>query len=442
MQIGTYVIVVSVVLLIVNGPQEQDYGDASFHDLITVMYAWIWALILLILMLVAGFIVCFVDLQKRKVWFRFVVLLVARATAFSLNLTSGKALILPANKFWLIVNICIKVVSGIIYTKAIVVQSTAVEQKVFVPLNAAFIVFVNALTGIAIWRDFEVVQSWVGYTCVFLLLALGCGLLLGDLGLLQETSPETFRGARPSMFRKAERTKLLTKLKAFGTIPEEDGMDDFMSHSGDQEESITPSLKTPPQEVSPPINRRDQLRHSRRQRSTRSKAAWMSLYSQAANAHPRSTTHDNPHELIRWQSLRQQLELEMSASDLQSAGDLHTTTVSSGDGGDGSSFQVEKRTRFADEVAPELEKRTRFSDEVAPELEKRTRFSDEVAAEAAPAPPARMTSLEENANETDGSSSCCDVVESTNSITQTMDNNTDTTSDPKDSEKSYTSWSA
>ena len=76
--------------------------------------------------------------------------------------------------------------------KAIVVQLMAVEQKVFVPLNAAFIISVNALTGIAIWRDYGKVERWVGYSCVFLLLPLGGGLLLGDLGLLQEASPERF----------------------------------------------------------------------------------------------------------------------------------------------------------------------------------------------------------------------------------------------------------
>ena len=47
---------------------------------------------------------------------------------------------------------------------------TLAEQKLFVPINAAMIVFINALTGILIWEDWRVVQSWLGYACVFLLL--------------------------------------------------------------------------------------------------------------------------------------------------------------------------------------------------------------------------------------------------------------------------------
>ena len=219
MQIGTYVIVVSVVLLIVNGPESQNYGDTTFQQLISQLYALIWACLLTGAMLVCGFIVTFVDLQhtKRKWWFKYVVLLLlAGGTAFALNLSTGKALVLPTNRFWLAINIVVKIVSGMIYTRAILVQSTAVEQKVFVPINAAFIVLINALTGIIIWEDGKVVSSWVGYACVFLLLALGCGLLLGDLGLLQESSPETFLGARASMVYRENREDMLDRLQHFG----------------------------------------------------------------------------------------------------------------------------------------------------------------------------------------------------------------------------------
>ena len=214
MQIGTYVIVVSVILLIVNGPGPQDYGNTTFQELINRPHALIWFWMLLISMTVSGIFVLFTDLHKRKEWFRFFILLVARSSGFALNLTTGKGLALETDRFWLIVNIAIKILSGIVYTKAIVVQSTAVAQKVFVPLNAALIIFVNAMTGIFIWEDYNVMQSWTGYVCVFLLLVLGCSLLLGDVGLLQETAPETFLAAKPGLL--LGRHELLNNLKEFG----------------------------------------------------------------------------------------------------------------------------------------------------------------------------------------------------------------------------------
>ena len=42
MQIGTYVIVIAVILLIVNGPAAQEYGDTTFEDVITDIKAMIW----------------------------------------------------------------------------------------------------------------------------------------------------------------------------------------------------------------------------------------------------------------------------------------------------------------------------------------------------------------------------------------------------------------
>ena len=142
MMIGTFVIVISVILLTVNGPAAQDYGSTTFEEIISVPKAMIWSIILMIGMLVAGLIVLLVDLSSRKAWQKYAVLLTSRASAFAILLSTGKALVLPCSQAWLITNIVLKVVSGGIYTRAIVVQSTIVEQKTFVPVNAVTIMFV------------------------------------------------------------------------------------------------------------------------------------------------------------------------------------------------------------------------------------------------------------------------------------------------------------
>jgi hypothetical protein len=85
--------------------------------------------------------------------------------------------------------VVIKLISGSLYTTAIVVQSFAVDQAVFVPFNATLIMLANALTGIIIWEDWRSVQSWLGYMCVFALLGLGCDLLL-SIPLLNDENPE------------------------------------------------------------------------------------------------------------------------------------------------------------------------------------------------------------------------------------------------------------
>ena len=92
--------------------------------------------------------------------------------------------------------------SGGIYTYAILVQSTAVEQARFVPINVTTIILTNAVTGVIIWEDWRVVASWYGYCCVFALLALGCDLLL-SVPLLNGDNPQFGVHKRASVVRQS-----------------------------------------------------------------------------------------------------------------------------------------------------------------------------------------------------------------------------------------------
>jgi hypothetical protein len=73
-----------------------------------------------------------------------------------------------------------------------------VEQSKFVPLNATLIILVNAVTGIIIWEDWRVVQSWIGTVVSFALLGIGCDLLL-TVPLLNSENAEFGVSKRVSM---------------------------------------------------------------------------------------------------------------------------------------------------------------------------------------------------------------------------------------------------
>lgn len=215
MQIGTYIVVIAVALLLRVGPGVQE--DQVFEDLITKPWAAIWSLVLIVAMLISALPVIpgLYDLTNFSMWKRYAILLTVRSTAFAINLTTGRALILKAPREWIIISVVIKVLSGIIYTRAIVVQSTVVEQASFVPLNAVLTLFVNALTGIIIWEDWRVIGDWTGYVCVFLLFILGSGLLLGDMPLLSEADPEAFR-AGFAVARGSGQRKLISRIMSYG----------------------------------------------------------------------------------------------------------------------------------------------------------------------------------------------------------------------------------
>ena len=232
MQIGTYVIAVAAVLLIEVGPGVQE--DQNFQELIEKPLAATWSLLLCIAMLLSSiplapgkFEVAKIQQQSK----RSAVLATARATSFVLNLTTSRAFASAAPLPWLIPSIIIKVVSGIVHVRAIVVQSTAVKQAVFVPLNTIATLFVNAITGIIVWEDWKVVGDWLGYVCVYLLFFLGICLLLGSITPLQETDPGAFR-ARWGLALPPQRRATIERIRNYGSRQEYDGISDIAEQSG------------------------------------------------------------------------------------------------------------------------------------------------------------------------------------------------------------------
>mmetsp|Transcript_13754 Transcript_13754/g.19220 ORF Transcript_13754/g.19220 Transcript_13754/m.19220 type:complete len:380 (+) Transcript_13754:198-1337(+) len=201
MRVGTYVIAVATVMLPIVGPGVQQ--EQQFDELVHHLHTGLWlGLLLTGMMITTAFLTLGITQYKEKI--RIAILLVARSTSFTLNLTVSRAFILAPGHSFLLACIIIKVVSGAIYTYAIVVQSTTVEQNTFVPLNATIIILVNALTGVIVWEDWMVVESWLGYLCVFILLALGCDLLLST-PILNADNQEYGRIATEKLLRSQKR---------------------------------------------------------------------------------------------------------------------------------------------------------------------------------------------------------------------------------------------
>jgi hypothetical protein len=211
MQVGTLVIVVAVIMLPSVGPTTQE--DQDIGELMSHWYAKAWFMLLVILSFGTGILLP-LHISKYSQTIRMVILLAARASSLCVNLTVSRSFILGPSGVTLIILVVIKLLSGFIYTTAIVVQSFSVEQSKFVPLNATLIILVNAITGIIIWEDWRVVQSWVGYVCVFALLGLGCDLLL-SVPLLSSENPDFGVGRRASMIPPVHRrvSKLISNTR-------------------------------------------------------------------------------------------------------------------------------------------------------------------------------------------------------------------------------------
>lgn len=152
MRIGTYIVVIAVILLPIVGPAAQD--DQDIATLLTTWYALIWTTLLLMGIMLSSVFMIALHVHKLKEWNAILLLLAARATCFAVNLTASKIMIMKSSRIILSISIVLKISSGAMQTYAIVVQSTAVTQARFIPLNASALIIVNALTGMIIWVRF------------------------------------------------------------------------------------------------------------------------------------------------------------------------------------------------------------------------------------------------------------------------------------------------
>mmetsp|Transcript_17777 Transcript_17777/g.32184 ORF Transcript_17777/g.32184 Transcript_17777/m.32184 type:complete len:423 (-) Transcript_17777:114-1382(-) len=206
MRVGTWIVVMGVFLIIVNGPQEQD--DQDINELITRWYALVWSGVLLTGMAVSSVFMALGVNRYKSEYMRSAILLVARGCALSVNFTVSKPFSMKPGFPMVMVWLAFKIVSGAVYAIAIIIQSTAVTQSIFVPLNTSVTLLLNAITGIIIWEDWRVVNSWLGYVCAFILLVLGIYLLLSDVDFRLLTS----ENPRYGQVRKFERMRATRNL--------------------------------------------------------------------------------------------------------------------------------------------------------------------------------------------------------------------------------------
>lgn len=194
MRVGTNVIILATILLPVVGPDVVP--EQTFSYLISKWYSVLWFFVLAMVTVVTGGILishagpspdCIFQKHYSKQQ-RTIVLLFCRAASISIDLTVSRCLVLLVpNKVVFTALVITKLISGNLYTYAIVIQSYAVQQSEFVPLNATMIILINAITGILVWDDHP--KSWYGYVCAFCLLGIGCDLLL-TVPLLNAENPE------------------------------------------------------------------------------------------------------------------------------------------------------------------------------------------------------------------------------------------------------------
>ena len=222
-QVGTFVVILGSIFLPIVGPTVQQ--DQDIIRLISSPLALAWASFLSLGVIVSG-IMCFTVINRFKVDSTpvYIILIIARVFSGVLSASLSKAFAMTSGTL-LIILIVGFFVCNIVLMASIILQATKTEQKVFVPVSSCAIQILNVLTGLILWEDWRVVQSWIGYGSVLVQIIVGV-YLISSLDVFENTADPSF-GVRQS-------TNLL-RLSMSGTS----GINLKMSHRSSGRRSIS-----------------------------------------------------------------------------------------------------------------------------------------------------------------------------------------------------------
>lgn len=170
-QLGTYIILIAAVLLPVVG------ADTTKHEHILENLshpgAFTMSVILGLGAVISSVLIFQPSFRKMKgTDYAFYVILAAQVLPTVIGATLTKMFVL-VHGWPLYISIAGAVYCLVIILYSALLQATYVKQKKFVPLETSLTIGLNELVGFVVWHDWLVVQSWLGYTCVFLLFMLG-----------------------------------------------------------------------------------------------------------------------------------------------------------------------------------------------------------------------------------------------------------------------------
>ena len=191
---GTYIVFLSILSLVDVGPGVQEGQDAL--QLLSAPAAIFWTLLITFLIVFAGVGTILLittgsdsaaSISPLTHWFQSNATLilaigvtmsnVGMATASKTFASLRGGSFLAAFLYYLFTTIL-----GVLFS---VVSSTACDQGVFTPLSSVALIITNMVTGIVIWEDWKVIDTWVAYVCACFLMV--CGVyLLAEIDLIEK----------------------------------------------------------------------------------------------------------------------------------------------------------------------------------------------------------------------------------------------------------------
>jgi len=190
-QVGTFIVVLGAVVLPIVGPTVQQ--DQDILELLKAPLSLVWTSFLFIGVCLSG-ICCFGCVNTKQWGVKslpvYITLVVARVFSSVLSTSLSKALALVSG-LPLITVIAGFLICGFVLGTSVVLQATKTEQKLFVPIISCATQMVNAVTGLILWEDWRVVQSWAGYAAMIVQIIVGV-YLISSLDFFENTAEPNY----------------------------------------------------------------------------------------------------------------------------------------------------------------------------------------------------------------------------------------------------------
>jgi hypothetical protein len=186
-RVGTYFVAIGAFLISIVGPTTQEQDPM---ELLRYPHAMAWA-IFMVAAEILSVVINTVLVKPNKIDGHLAFLSLLSANILGATLGASVAKTMGAISGWQAWTAAVTILLLCFFAigQSTVLQASRVNQKTFVPALACGNQIFNAATGLIIWEDWKVVQSWPGYAAVTLQIVMGVYLISNIESLSNTVDP-------------------------------------------------------------------------------------------------------------------------------------------------------------------------------------------------------------------------------------------------------------
>ena len=205
-QVGVYCIVCAILTLPEIGPSDQDCLDGQ--SLVSQPMAVAWEIIMFAATVacIAGMVVLARRVETPPVSVSLLTYVTAQVVSAVINASASKMFTMDIPAALLGTAFGLAIVCAAVNVISLMLAAKHVDQGVFIPFTTSSTLIVNMITGLIVWEEWRVIETWMAYIIVHLIMVLGICLLAPSDVMEQYRSHKRAELAQRSLGRASQIT--------------------------------------------------------------------------------------------------------------------------------------------------------------------------------------------------------------------------------------------